>query len=336
MADLKCFILLAMAASIEALFRIFGSPDQSVRRMPLSMDKYYHATCGTRKEQLGLVVDSHEMLVELPESKREKILQQLQHWHNGRKSFTLLQAAQLIGALEHAATVAPWLRYCYDSLRHSLLQALRHNASTTCQRRDLRPYLLDMSYKGSSHEGLLKKNFATSVVSKKIWNSRHRHFISPMLASEIAFLQKIFSSRNRYRLYTPISYLVHRTPDYFARGDACLDGAGGFCLGLKFWWFYPWPQAITKLTLKHFRTRVRIEPTKFISINLLEYITIILTYAGAIEALRQLPPSQTVTYPLLELASDNTSAVAWTKKAVLSNNIGKRLAQVHSKRDSHN
>ena len=149
-----------------------------------------------------------------------------------------------------------------------------------------------------------------------------------MFASEIVFLQKKFSSRNRYRLYTPISYLVHRTPDYFARGDVCLDGAGGFCLGLKFWWFFPWPQSITILTLKHFRTSVRIEPTKFISINLLEYITIILTYAGAIEALRQLTASQTLKYPLLELASDNTSAVAWTKKAVLSNNIGKRLAQV--------
>ena len=50
MADIRQFIYQAMAASIEALYRIFGYPDESIRRTPLSMDKYYHATCSTRKE----------------------------------------------------------------------------------------------------------------------------------------------------------------------------------------------------------------------------------------------------------------------------------------------
>ena len=117
------------------------------------------------------------------------------------------------------------------------------------------------------------------------------------------------------------------TPDCFARGDACLDGAGGFSLDLGFWWFFEWPTEIKKLTLKHFRTSVRIDQNKFISINLLEYLTIIITYAGAIAALKQSKLISTQPYPVLSLASDNTSAVAWTKKAVISNEIGKGLAQ---------
>ena len=44
--------------------------------------------------------------------------------------------------------------------------------------------------------------------------------------------------------------------------------------------------AIKKLTLKHFRATLCIEKKKFISINLLEYLTIIVTFAGAIEALK--------------------------------------------------
>ena len=52
MVDLRRCIYLAMAASIEALFRIFGFPNEAHRRVPLSMDKYYHAKCSTRKEQL--------------------------------------------------------------------------------------------------------------------------------------------------------------------------------------------------------------------------------------------------------------------------------------------
>lgn len=125
MAELRKFILQAMAASIESLYRIFSFPMETLRLVPLSMDKYYHATCSTRKEQLGLIVDTHLMIVELPETKRAKILEKIAHWHSGRKSFTVLQAAQLLGILEHAATIAPWLKYMFDCLRHSLLQALR-------------------------------------------------------------------------------------------------------------------------------------------------------------------------------------------------------------------
>lgn len=139
-------------------------------------------------------------------------------------------------------------------------------------------------------------------------------------------LRKLFFNEN-YTFSTPISYLIERTPDFFAQGDACLDGAGGFSLDLQFWWFFPWPQSVLKLTFKYFSTSIRVDKNKFISINLLEYLTIILCYAGAIQALRDSTNKDLPQYPLLGLDSDNTSAVAWTKKAVLSNDIGKGLAQ---------
>ena len=326
MADLRRFILQAMAASIEALFRIFGFPAEVIRRVPLSLDKYYHATCSTQKEQLGLLVDTHLMIVKLPSSKREKIFTMLSHWHAGRKSFTVLQAAQLLGSLEHVTTVAPWMRYLFDCLRHSLLVALRTNAEKIYKNTKLRDFLSDASYKGSSYNGLLRKNFAVGVIAKKIWHSKTQHYITKQLGIELTNLRKLFFNEN-YTFSTPISYLIERTPDFFAQGDACLDGAGGFSLDLQFWWFFPWPQSVLKLTFKYFPTSIRVDKNKFISINLLEYLTIILCYAGAIQALRDSTNKVLPQYPLLGLDSDNTSAVAWTKKAVLSNDIGKGLAQ---------
>ena len=267
------------------------------------------------------------MIIEIPQAKREKIITLLSHWHAGRKSFTVLQAAQLLGTLEHITTVAPWLRYLFDCLRHSLIMALRFNTALVYKNKRLRDFFIDISFKGSSHDSILRKKFATGVIAKKIWHSKHAHFITKQLASELALLRDIFNNPLWFRLYTPISYLVNRTPGYVARGDACLDGAGGFSLDLQFWWFFEWPETIRNLTLKKFTTSVRIEQDKFISINLLEYLTIIISYAGAIQSLRDTKQEGSQQYPLLSIASDNTSAVAWTKKAILSNNIGKDLAR---------
>ena len=90
----------------------------------------------------------------------------------------MLQAAQLLGVLEHAATVAPWLRYMFDCLRHSLLQALRINKTKICKNKKLSEFLTYASYRGSSYEVLLRKNYATSHISKKIWHSKQSHFLA--------------------------------------------------------------------------------------------------------------------------------------------------------------
>ena len=77
MAELRTRMYQAMAASIESLYRTFGFPEEKYRRISLSLDKYFQAECSTRKQQLGLIVDSHEMVVELPLDKRTKIAEKL-------------------------------------------------------------------------------------------------------------------------------------------------------------------------------------------------------------------------------------------------------------------
>ena len=147
------------------------------------------------------------------------------------------------------------------------------------------------------------------------------------MRAELALLRGIFLDKEKYKLCTPISYIVERDPDFTALGDACLDGAGGYSVDLKFFWFFEWPVDIKKRTLKgDFKVRINIEKDKFISINLLEYLTIIISYAGAIQALRDKKIS--MDYPLISIDSDNTSAVSWTKKVVLTTTAGKALAHI--------
>ena len=157
MADLRGRMHQAMAASIESLYRVFGFPEEHIRRISISLDKYFQAKCSTRKLQLDLVVDSHLMTVELPNEKRDLITEKLSHWHKKRKAFTVLDAAQLVGQLEHAATVAPWLRYMLNSLRHSILNALRANRTKVHEDKSMGHYLEDAAYKGKEYKGILRK-----------------------------------------------------------------------------------------------------------------------------------------------------------------------------------
>ena len=108
-------MLQAMAASIEAIFVVFGD-DSPVRRSALSMDKYYEATCSYEKIQLGNLINTQKMTVGLPSDKQQKIWLMLTHWHKKRRSFTIRQIAELLGVLKYSATWSIWLMYIFYSL----------------------------------------------------------------------------------------------------------------------------------------------------------------------------------------------------------------------------
>ena len=82
------------------------------------------------------------------------------------------------------------------------------------------------------------------------------------MRAELTLLRNIFKNNEKYKLYTPISYLIDRDPDFLARGDACLDGAGGYCVKLKIFWFVEWPDEIKNKTLRHFKIRLMIDGEK--------------------------------------------------------------------------
>ena len=166
MVDVHDRIKQAMAASIEAIFLVFGEDaPNSTRRSALSLEKYFKAICSWKKIQLGNLVDTRRMVVSHPDEKIEKIKLQLQHWHKHRRSFTLKQGAQLLGNLEHLASWCPWLRFTAFSLRDSLLTALRANRQIVFENEKVTIFISDSKYPGHNWQRLLKKNFATSKLA---------------------------------------------------------------------------------------------------------------------------------------------------------------------------
>ena len=328
MADILPYIKQSMAGSIESIFDILGFPEIKVRRDPISWDKYNQHKCSWRKDQLGLTVDTRQMTVELPDKKLHDLTEMISHWHSGRRSFTLLQISRLLGKLEFVANVAPWLRFLLISLRDSSIKALKKNRKLVLEGKTIGHYLQDSLYKGCNSTKLLKKYFAAGKIAQKIWQLNTRFFITKEMKQDLAHLEYLFVHKKTY-LKIPIAHWIPRDPDFSGRGDACLEGAGGYSTDLKFWWFIEWPDDIKQKTLKHWNFSVRLDKENFISINLLEYFTVIIMYAAATQAVRDLE-NFLHKYPIFKNESDNISAVVWTKKASMSSPAGKAMAKIFS------
>ena len=328
MADVFSYMCLAIVASVEALYRIFGQPQPEYRKSPLSMEKFMRAKCSYKKVQLGKCINTRTMMVCMSDDMKQKLMIELDHWHSQRKSFTVRQGARLLGLLEHAATYVVWAKYLFYALRNSIIVAVRSNRQLIFKNARFRDIIRDSMCMKKSPHVLLKREYATSQLARAMWNCTKRHFISTSLRTELKFLHSVLARPAEFRWSLPIAHLIPRDPEFYAAGDACLTGAGGYSRNAKFWWYMPWPDEVVAKTLKAYAIRVQIDVDKFISINLLEYATILINYAATSQALTDGLITTEQPYPVVHIDADNTTAVSWTKKAASANYKSKALSLV--------
>jgi len=102
MAGRMSAITQAIVPSIEACFTIFSSRDDAARPCPISLEKFTASPCFFRREQLGLIIDTHLLTIEIPLKKLVKINELMRHYHHNRKQAKLLECCQLLGLLDFA------------------------------------------------------------------------------------------------------------------------------------------------------------------------------------------------------------------------------------------
>ena len=252
------------------------------------------------------------MTVGHTEERISKIQQESAHWYKARRSFTIKDAASLIGSIEFVSQWVPWLRYLFFALRCSTITALRANRTKVYEDHNMSHFLSDLTLPSLSEINILKKNDANSIISKKIWALQTRFYINKTMRDELNFLSYIFIKKKKY-LEMPIAHIIHRDSEFSAHGDACLHGAGGFSDELKFWFFLIWPDDIQKRTVK-FKRATKLATDAIISINMLEYATIIILFAAATQKVYSNEIQTLQPYPSIKIFSDNISALSWTKK----------------------
>ena len=90
------------AASMPCLNIIMGGPDPDIQPNPCDFDKFVREQVSHHCCQLGYLMDMHSLEVTIPSEKQDAMIQLLCNtWGPHHHSFTLAEAAKLLGMLVH-------------------------------------------------------------------------------------------------------------------------------------------------------------------------------------------------------------------------------------------
>jgi hypothetical protein len=140
---------------------------------------------------------------------------------------------------------------------------------------------------------------------------------------EIEFFREKLLPTSDIRWESPIAHVIPRMPTFTAFGDSCLKGAGEYSLSLGFWWHLPFPEEVKLRTLLHERDNA---DGLLISINVLEFVTVIINYCAALHMVLTKNPMSD-PYPVLLNVTNNALALSWTTGACRKSRIGRLLAR---------
>lgn len=310
----------AVAASIEAMFITLGESDLTFRADPISWDKLIEMTISHFNKVLGMEINTRRMDVGPPPEFVATTIKLLDAFHEGRKSFTVQEMSSLVGNLSHIANTSRWLTHILSHLYTSISSALKinkaHEIRTNKAFREALRRVDDAEFASSDQQ-----TFTEGFVNRTVHRSRRTHFLNHTAKEELRIIRQALSSRS---LRTPIAHLVPRDPSGKAYGDSSLDAAGGWSTDCKFWWYLEWSEEIRLRTLRFHQT---FSDGKLISINVLEYASVIINYAAMSLYFRQhRDPSD--PFPLALLFADNVAAEIWTVKGCKRSLLGRALGRL--------
>ncbi len=266
------------------------------------------------------------MAVTIPDDKLKAILNLLhREWGPHGRSFTLLEAARLLGMLISLSQVCSWGLFLFVNLHQAIYEMLEKNAKCLMLSLEFRE-LIQQRNKAASHPTEASCFcFFSSKVAQAIWNCKSRSWIMINICTELAFITRVLGNPMIYNWSLPIAHLIKLEPDYKEWQDACLTGGGSFLFNLRFWWILEWPLEIANRTVRHLQQGDK----RLISINKLEYASIIISLDTSIFSWEALPVDQHPIHPMILSWTNNMTAEAWTRKiAGLMGPQGKALARI--------
>ena len=122
-------------------------------------------------------------------------------------------------------------------------------------------------------------NFAMKKAAKIVSKHGHLYLVNSTMQYELNFFSKALSPDSGIKFETSIAHLIPRTPTALIIGDSSLLACGGYSITLEFWWHLSFQMEVVERTLLHLKDSSDIS---FISINCLEFVTIIFNYCASL------------------------------------------------------
>ncbi len=315
----------ALAATIEAIFIVMGRPETHVRQCPLAMDKWEGMTVAPKQVMLGLLIDTRRMILGITPDYQDECLQIILQW-KGETQFTVTGMQLLIGKLARTGEGAPWVYKLMSHLYHSTAYAIGSNkeilAATSAEFQALYDKIKTKRFTGKPSEVAKLLNFALKKAAQMTNRYAHKYPIVDTMRHELDYFEEALRPDSGIAFETAIAHLVKREPNYKMYGDSSLRACGGYSIDLGFWWHLQFKDEILKRTLLHLKDG---NDPNFISINALEYVTVILNYCAALVALET--DSSHDPNPIILSITDNRSALNWTLHTSKKSKIGRALAR---------
>jgi hypothetical protein len=120
---------------------------------------------------------------------------------------------------------------------------------------------------------------------------------------------------------TPIAHLTPQTPFATTIGGSLLEGSGGFSTTLGFWWHICFPDEVVQRTL---RFKTNNNNGMLMSINALEFVTVIINYCAALYVVWTSPITED-PHPVILNVTNNSSALLWTLHTRKQSKTGQML-----------
>jgi hypothetical protein len=320
---------LLLAGTIEAIFTVMGEPDTTLRQSPLAMNKWQQSVVRPRNVVLGIDVNTRRLSVAITADYRRGVLDLINStWHVGRHQFKINEIEKLLGKLARLAKGARWIHHLmshmYTSVTYALSESKNFLARSSREFKELVHEIKARRFTATvCKKQALHLRFAIKKQARMIHHSDEKFNINKTMRAELAFFRQALRDDSGISFETPIAHIIERTPTATSYGDACLEGCGGFSLHLSFWWHLEFDENIIRRTLKHKRDN---SDGLLISINVLEYLTVIINYCAAYTVFT----TDNVTddpFPVLLNKTDNTSALNWTNHACKESAIGRMLGR---------
>jgi hypothetical protein len=295
----------AVAASIEAIFILLGDSHLQHRQDPVSFDKVIEMVISWTNRVLGHMIDTNKLTVGVPRDFLNTVVSSLRSsWGDHRKCFTVPQAAELTGQLNHIAITAPWLKFLMTQVYASMATALKLNESELVRTsKSFRIALGKARHSPLESSPTLEQTFYQGETARKIHKSQKTHFINSTLRAELNLIRATLSDPT-ISTTSPIAHLIDRVAMAWAFCDSSLRAAEGYCTTLKFWWYIQWPDHVQQRTLRFIKNN---KDGKLIDINVLEYASILITYLISCNIITTTGLLETDPHPTLRVSGDNSS-----------------------------
>jgi hypothetical protein len=234
---------------------------------------------------------------------------------------------KLVGKLAPLGEGAPWIFKLMSHLYTSLTFALKSNTKllqkSSSRFRDLVKQITNKTFSGIILDHQCHINYAMKQAAKKVNKHGQQYLVNATMQDKLNFIKKALSPGSGIKFETAIGHLIPQTPTVSIIGDSSLLACGGYSIKLKIWWHLSFPKEIAKRTLLHLKDD---SDKHFISINCLEYFTIIMNYCASLVVFA----TQKINndpHPVVLCITDNTSALNWTLHTSKKSIIGRALAR---------